>query len=324
MAWTVDGLRGSDSGGASGAPSGSGAFSTGLRDLRHERLQREPRVGDDRLAHRRARRLVGVAGDLDERAALGQQRPRDVGVVREHRAPDHEHQVVVGEHLADRPDGRRQRATEARMSLREADPPSPGGRGGPHRQPLALRQGDRRIPCAGRVDIRAHHEGGVRSGVQALGERPDRLGVRPGPANHRALDRVFGIAVVDLLPPVVHRDRHEDGPTRWKRREVRGPAERQRHVGGARGLVAPLDEGMGQPGRVPVGQVGLQRDHGPHLLAGGDHEWGLVGLRVEDRAHRVAHPGSRVEVHQRRAAGRLRVPVGHSRPPRPPAARART
>ena len=48
----------------------------------------------------------------------------------------------------------------------------------------------------------------------------------------------------------------------------------------------------------------------PHLLAGGDHQRRLVGLRVEDPADRVADSRRGVQVHVRRAAGRLGIPVG--------------
>ena len=86
-AWTLVGLSGSDSATSSGrralrwriagstSPSSASSASSGERD-----------VGDDRVAHRRARRLVRVAGDGHQLGALGQQRPGDVRVVREDRA----------------------------------------------------------------------------------------------------------------------------------------------------------------------------------------------------------------------------------------------
>ena len=52
---------------------------------------------------------------------------------------------------------------------------------------------------------------------------------------------------------------------------------------GARRLVAPLHVGLRADGRVAVGEVGLDRDLRPDLLAGGDHQRRLVGLGVEDR-----------------------------------------
>ena len=103
----------------------------GLADRLEQALEREPDVGDDRVAHRRARRLVGVVGDRDQRGALGQQRARDVRVVREDRGADDEDQVVAGERLGDRADRRRQHAAEVRVALGEADPPAARSPGSP-------------------------------------------------------------------------------------------------------------------------------------------------------------------------------------------------
>ena len=105
---------------------------------------------------------------------------------------------------------------------------------------------------------------------------------------------------------------------------MRRAAERQRHVLGARGLVAPLDERVRHPGRVAVGEVRLQRHQRARLLARGDHQRRVVGLRVEDRAHRVADAGRGVQVDERRAR---RSPARSRRPCRrrpPPGARGRS
>jgi hypothetical protein len=66
------------------------------------------------------------------------------------------------------------------------------------------------------------------------------------------------------------------------------------------------------PRGVAVGQQRLQRHQGARLLARGDHERRLVGLRGEDRAHRVADARRGVEVHERGPPARLRVAVGHA------------
>ncbi len=87
--------------------------------------------------------------------------------------------------------------------------------------------------------------------------------------------------------------------------------EGQRHVLGARRLVRPLDQWVRHPGRVAVGEVGLQGDLRPRLLAGGDQQRRVVGLGVEDRPHRVADPGRGMEVDQGRLTGSLGVAVGH-------------
>ncbi len=87
--------------------------------------------------------------------------------------------------------------------------------------------------------------------------------------------------------------------------------EGERHVLGARRLVGPLDQRVRHPDRVAVGQVGLQGDLRPRLLAGRDQQRRVVGLGVEDRPHRVADPGRGVEVGHRGAARGLGVAVGH-------------
>ena len=70
-------------------------------DRGEQRLERELDVGDDRVAHRRPRGLVGIARDRHQRGALGQQRPGDVRVVGEDRGAGDEDQVVTGERLGD-------------------------------------------------------------------------------------------------------------------------------------------------------------------------------------------------------------------------------
>ena len=89
-------------------------------------------------------------------------------------------------------------------------------------------------------------------------------------------------------------------------------SDRLGHVLGARRLVAPLHVELRAQHRLAIREVRLHRDLRAHLLAGGDQERRLVRLRVEDAADRVAHPGGGVQVHVRRAAARLREPVGHA------------
>ncbi len=137
----------------------------------------------------------------------------------------------------------------------------------------------------------------VRGRAGAPGHRPPEL-MRRG---HR----------VHLGVPVVHRDRHEHRAARRQRGEVRSARERVRHVLGPRRLVAPLDERVRHPGGVAVGQVRLQGHERARLLAGGHEQRRLVGLRVEDRAHPVAHARRGVQVHERRTAARLGEAVGH-------------
>ena len=136
------GLLGRLRGRALGRPLGAG-----LRDLPYECRERERGVGHQRVAHRRARRLVGIARDRHQRRALRKRGPGDVGVVGEHGRARHEHEVVSGERLAEGAHGRRQQPLEGRVVLREAQPPAAGGGSGPHRHPQALRQGHGGVPA---------------------------------------------------------------------------------------------------------------------------------------------------------------------------------
>ena len=311
--WTVEELSGSVAGISSGPGLGSGAGRADSGDLLEQRLEGELDVGDDRVAHRRAGRLVGVAGDRDQRRALGQQRPGDVGVVGEDRGADDEDQVVALEGLADRADRRRQDAVEVGVVLGEAEPAAAGRRARPDRQALALGERDGGVPAAAGVDVGAGDEDRVGGAVEPLGERADRLGVGGGAAARPGGAIAWAdVGLVDLGVPVVHRDRDEGRALRRQRGEVGAAGEGERHVLGAGGLVAPLDERVRHAGRVAVGEVRLQGDLRPHLLAGGDQQRRVVGLGVEDRAHRVADAGGGVEVDERGAARGLRVAVGHA------------
>ena len=309
---TVEGLSGSAGGiswdgGSAPAPAGAG-----LRHRLEQRPQGQLHVGHDRVAHRRPRGLVGVAGDRDQLRALRQQRPGDVGVVGKDRAADDEHQVAALQRLRDRPDRRRQHAAEVGVALGEAEAVAAGRRRGPDRQALALGEGDAEVPGAAGVDVGAGDEDRVGGRVELRGEGSHRLRVGAGAAVDPALDRVAGVVGVDLGVPVVHRQRDEDRAARRQPGEVGAVGEGERHVLGPRRLVGPLDQRVRHPGRVAVGEVGLQRHLRPRLLAGGDEQRRVVGLGVEDRPHRVADARRRVEVDRRGGAGGLRVAIGHA------------
>ena len=201
--------------------------------LRHEldqRPQREPDVADDRLPDRRPRGVDRIRRDRDQRRPLGQQRPRQVRVVGEHRRADDEHQIVAIERLRQRPDRRRQHPRELRVVLREPEPRAAGRRRRPNRQPLLDGQFDGRVPRAGRVDLRSgdeHRGTGVGESSCQLDER-GRIG--RGAAAHppaRGLQRPVGIG---LLPPVVHRDRDERRSAWWQRGGVDRAGQRGRDV----------------------------------------------------------------------------------------------
>ena len=251
---------GSCSGPAVGLGQRLARVAVGLADLVEQPLEGQPHVGDDRVAHRRPRRLVGVGGDRDQRRALGQQRAGDVRVVGEDRGADDEDQVAAGERLGDRADRRRQHAAEVRMALGEAEPPAAGGRDREHRQALALGERD----AASQAPLASMSGPATSTGFEAASSRRASSATASGSPTARAagpaLDRRPGVVVVDLGVPVVHRDRDEGRALRRQRRQVGGPGERQRDVLGARRLVAPLDQRMRHPGRVAVGQVRLHRD----------------------------------------------------------------
>ncbi len=71
----------------------------GLGERIDERAQCERDIGDDRIAHRRTRGLVGVARDRDQLGARGEEVAGDVRVVGEDRRARDEHEVVAGERL---------------------------------------------------------------------------------------------------------------------------------------------------------------------------------------------------------------------------------
>ena len=187
----ADALIGSDSSGGSarGARLGRRRAPDGSTCV-EQRLEREPRVGDDRVAHRRPRGLVGVARDRTSAAPSGSSGPGDVRVVGEHRRADDEDQVVARERLGERPDRRRQHAAEVRVALGEADPPAAGRGRRPHRQPRALGELDRRVPrrrsrrCPGRR--RAPGSRRPRAAARARATAPGRRAARPPTVRGRA------------------------------------------------------------------------------------------------------------------------------------------
>ena len=142
------------------------------------------------------------------------------------------------ERLPDRADRRRQHAAEVGVVLGEAEPVAAGRRRGPDRQALALGEGDAELPGAAGVDVGAGDEDRVGRRVEGGGEGAHRLRVGRGAAADPAVDRRLGVARVDLDPPVVHRQRDEDGAARRQAGEVGAVGEGQRHVLGPRRLVA--------------------------------------------------------------------------------------
>ena len=75
--------------------------------------------------------------------------------------------------------------------------------------------------------------------------------------------------------------------------------------------MAPLHIRLRGEHRIAVREVRLHRDLGAHLLAGGDQQRRVIGLRIQDPADRVAHAGGRVQVDVRDISAGLRETVGH-------------
>ncbi len=279
--------------------------------MREQRLESERHVRHDRVARGRACGLLGIVRDQHERRRLRQHRARDVRVVGEHRRAEHEHQVVWLQGLGQRPDRRRQQALEVGMVLRKPDAPRAGGGRRPHGQPAPLGQRDGRVPATSGVDIGAGDQHRVRRTREPARKILQRGRVGGGPARGRPPGHLARRHLVGLGRPVVHRDGDEHRPERGELREVVCAGQRRRHVLRSRRLVAPLHERPRQHDRVGVGEQGLHGHHRAYLLTGRDHQRGLVLLRVEDRAHRIAHAGRGVQIDQRRPPRGLGIPVRH-------------
>ena len=114
------------------------------------------------------------------------------------------------------------------------------------------------------------------------------------------------------------------GPFGRQRGPVDALGDRCRDIGRARGLEGPLDVGVHDPSGVAVGQVGLHGDLRADLLAGGDQQRRVVGLGVEQGAHRVADAGRGVQVDVGRPSSRPARSRRPCRRPPPPGDRARS
>ena len=211
-------------------------------------------VADDRLAHRRASRLDGIARDRDQRRPLGQQRPGHVRVVGEHRRADDEHQVVAGRASA------RAARSPAAGHPRTSDGP-PGTRSGCRRSPGGAHTGSRCFTASATAASQppaASISGPATSiGLRADSSRRRELREPSGSGPARPLTtgaRVERPVRVGLGVPVVHRDRDERRTARRQRGVVDRASQRGRDVLRARRLVAPLDVRLRADGRVAVGQ----------------------------------------------------------------------
>ena len=181
------------------------------------------------------------------------------------------------------------------MVLGEAEPAAAGRRASPRpagagaRRARPPRPSRRRRRCRGRRPGPGWRRRRARSASAA-----DRVGVGDGAAvdpARRSPSRASASSTSAYQSSIGSETK--TGPVRRQRGEVGAVGEGQRHVLGPRRLEGPLDQRVRHADRVAVGQVGLQGDLRPRLLAGGDQQRRVVGLGVEDRPHRVADARAR-------------------------------
>ena len=124
----------------------------------HQLLQDQQCVPEQAVTDRRRTGQSRIGGDLQQFGALGQIIAGHVRVVPEDLRPDHHHDVVTSQHLADTGDGHRQLALEKSMILGEGRPV--GQRAAVHRRADLLRKRHSGIPGAAAIDFRAEDQSG--------------------------------------------------------------------------------------------------------------------------------------------------------------------
>jgi hypothetical protein len=273
------------------------------------RAWRAPPPGpDDRVAHRRARRLRRVRGQRDELGAGRQVRPLGPGVVAEHRCARDDDQVMCLELLPNVGDRHPQGPLVAGMVGREGDPADLDRQQGRCRQPLGRRHPS--VPSARRVDLGPEDEERAPGRVQALGEGRDRLGLGSRTSGDLSL------VSPATSPPASPRQSWSGTDTKT------GPVGALAARRTARASVAGTVVGDGAPKEPLTGGLGRliastfvscpssvisDRVCWPLMRTSGD-------LRVDERPHRLADARGRVQADQHRCPGRLRVGVRHRQP----------
>ncbi len=191
------------------------------------------------------------------------------------------------------------------MPLREAA--ARRKRADPHRRSGLLRQPHHQVDRLCAIDAGADHEGRALARRKRFGQRLDRVAIGTGLAADAA-----GFDRLRRMIPVVDRHRDKGRPARRLHRHVIGARDRRRDIFGPRGLDREFDV---RP-RKFRGALGiekrLQRQDAARLLAGGDHQRGLVAVRGEDIAERMADAGARMQIDKTGVAGGLGVAVGHA------------
>ncbi len=236
---------------------------------------------------------------------LGPVRATAFDVVGEHRRSGDEDRVVRGEQRLDLVAPRRQEAGELRVGLGEGL--ARGVRRRPDREAGLLGERDRRIPPAAVGAAGADHQRGLGRAVEQRGDAVDPRGV-----GQRAQGELGQAGQLAVAVPVVDRDRHEHRPHRRGQRGDEGADQRQRHVLGAGRLDRPLDERAREFGRALGIEERVVRQDRAGLLPRCYDQRGVVLVRGEQVAERVAGAGRAVQVDQRRALRGPRVAVGHA------------
>ena len=288
---------------AAGARNGSVRPRRPGADAGREVGERQGGVADQAVADRGFRSDGRVVGYVKERRPCRKIGSRNVRVVAEHLRAHDQHEVVPGELLGQRPDGRRQRSLEQRMgfgkrrALRE-------GRG-PDRRAELLRERDSGAPRVAAGDVGTVDENRItalrRYALQTPGCARDRA---PAAWRRCGRRRPPGCA-----SPSRRGEATIDRPRRLlQRRRIRA------HEGGgdifrARRFVAPLDPWARQQGRVDVGEQRLDQQHVTGLLSRRHDERRFVEEGCDDRAHGVAGSRSGVQVDQNGAPEALGKPI---------------
>ena len=239
---------------------------------------------------------------MNQGSAFGQVATRYIRVIAENRGTDDDDEVVAGEFVAERSNGRRQFAGVERVRFRErcalAEWCLPHGRSNAFGKANTLGPGI----GTGSGDIAAIDEDRIAGGVDFVCEGFERIGIGAlacGDASDGHIERHF-------LIPVVERQGKKYRSGRFLNCCGIGAEKCARYVFGARRLVRPLYPGLGQLGGVDVGEERFHQQHVARLLPSGKNERGFVQIGRENVAHGIAQAGAGMHVNDDGLAQALR------------------
>ena len=170
-----------------------------------------------------------------------------------------------------------------------------------HRSSAPLGQRHRILPAATRVHLGAQHQQGIAGGVEPAGHGGEDSAAAWGRWIRTALTaaRQSRRRRRGASRP---RHRHEYRPRRGGHGQAHGPSQNVRHRRGARCLEAALDQWSRKQRGIDVRQLSLQCDQRSGLLAAHHEQRRPRYLGIDERPHRLAHPGRRVQADQHRTA----------------------